>query len=112
MSAPTLDRTKVDTGTEELLAERDGNILIITFNRPERMNAISGPMLAAFSRILTEANRDTGVRVVIVTGRGRGFCAGLDLVESGPNSIAARSKNAQQLFDLAGSPPVVLYNMD
>ncbi len=112
MSAPTLDRTKVDTGTEELLAERDGNILIITFNRPERMNAISGPMLAAFSRILTEANRDTSVRVVIVTGRGRGFCAGLDLVESGPNSIAARSKNAQQLFDLAGSPPVVLYNMD
>ena len=112
MSAPTLDRTKVDAGTEELLAERDGNILIITFNRPERMNAISGPMLAAFSRILTEANRDTGVRVVIVTGRGRGFCAGLDLVESGPNSIAARSKNAQQLFDLAGSPPVVLYNMD
>ncbi|MFN8507415.1 MAG: enoyl-CoA hydratase-related protein [Dehalococcoidia bacterium] len=112
MSAPTLDRTKVDTGTEELLAERDGNILILTFNRPERMNAISGPMLAAFSRVLTEANRDTSVRVVIITGRGRGFCAGLDLVESGPNSIAARSKNAQQLFDLAGSPPVVLYNMD
>jgi len=112
MSAPTLDRVKVDTGTEELIAEREGDILILTFNRPERMNAISGPMLGAFSRILTEANRDNSVRVVILTGRGRGFCAGLDLVDSGPGARAGRSPQAQQLFDLAGSPPVVLYNMD
>lgn len=66
MSAPTLDRVKVDTGTEELIAEREGDILILTFNRPERMNAISGPMLGAFSRILTEANRDNRDRKSVV----------------------------------------------
>lgn len=103
--------TAIDTGTEELLAERDGHVLTLTFNRPERMNAISGPMLRAFSQQLVAANRDPEVRVVILTGRGRGFCAGLDLVDSGPGARQGGSAPVQ-LFDLHDSPPTVLYNMD
>ena len=100
------------SNTEQLLAERDGHVLTLTFNRPERMNAISGPMLAEFSRLLVEANRDPEVRVVILTGAGRGFCAGLDLVDNNPNAEGGRIPRARQLFDLHSSPPTVLWNMD
>ncbi len=104
--------TRVDTGTDHLLAERDGHTLILTFNRPERMNAISGPMLQNMSRLLTEANRDPDVRVVIITGNGRGFCAGLDLVDNNPNSDRGAIRPGRTLFDLHDSVPTVLWNMD
>lgn len=109
MTAP--ETTAIDTGTDQLLAERDGHVLTLTFNRPERMNAISGPMLTTFSRLLVEANRDAGVRAIILTGAGRGFCSGLDLVDSGP-AARAQGPQVQQLFDLHDSPPTVLWNMD
>ncbi len=103
--------TAIDTGTDELLAEREGHVVTLTFNRPERMNAISGAMLRAFSQQLVAANRDPDVRAVILTGRGRGFCSGLDLIESGPG--ARQGERAPvQLIDLHDSPPTVLYNMD
>ncbi|MFQ5380548.1 MAG: enoyl-CoA hydratase/isomerase family protein [Dehalococcoidia bacterium] len=104
------ESTAVETGTEHLLAERDGHVFILTFNRPERMNAISGPMLQNFSRLLIEANRDPEIRVVIITGAGRGFCSGLDLVEGAPGGGGV--ERIRQLFDLHDSPPTVLWNMD
>jgi enoyl-CoA hydratase/carnithine racemase len=104
--------TQVDTGTEQLLAERDGHVLTLTLNRPERLNAISGPMLSNLSRLLVEANRNPDVRVVILTGAGRGFCSGLDLVDSGPGARSAGGPPVQQLFDLHDSAPTVLWDMD
>lgn len=109
---PTSTLTTVDTGTEELIAERDGAVLILTFNRPDRMNAISTSMLGALSEQLTKANKDPEVRAVIITGTGRGFCAGLDLIDSGPGAREAREKQVIQMFDLHDSPPTVLWNMD
>jgi enoyl-CoA hydratase/carnithine racemase len=103
---------RIDTGTDELLAERDGALLTITLNRPERLNAISGPMLSAFSRVLEEANQDPDVRVVILTGAGRGFCSGLDLVENAPREGVQRRAAQFKLIDLAASPPMALYKMD
>ena len=103
--------TAIDTGTEELLAERDGHVLTLTFNRPERMNAINGPMLKAFSEQLVAANQDPEVRCIIITGRGRGFCSGLDLVQNAPGARNG-DRPAQKLFDLHDSPPTVLWNMD
>ena len=44
------DIQPIDTGTDQLLAERERHILTLTLNRPERLNAISGPMLQALSR--------------------------------------------------------------
>ena len=66
----------------ELLYEKDGPIATLTLNRPDRLNAISGPMLAALSERLIEANGDRDVRAIIITGAGRGFCAGLDLQDA------------------------------
>src|ERR1700687_341802 len=63
----------------DLLYEVADNVATITLNRPDRLNAISGPMLDSFSRALRDADLDPAVRVIIITGAGRGFCAGLDL---------------------------------
>jgi enoyl-CoA hydratase/carnithine racemase len=90
----------------DLLVEKQGGVTILTLNRPDRMNAISGPMLAALSEQLLAANRDPEVRVVVVTGAGRAFCAGLDLKEQ------ASGSNLGGGFDLREAPPVVLHQMD
>ena len=66
--------------TNEVLYEVADHIATITLNAPERMNTISGPMLNDLARLLTEANEDRNVRVVILTGKGRAFCAGLPSV--------------------------------
>ena len=110
MTAPAA--SKLDSTTDQLLTELDGHTLILTLNRPERMNAISGPMLGELARILREANKDPKVRVIIMTGSGRGFCAGLDLVDNNPAARAERIGNEISLFDLRDSVPNVMWNMD
>src|ERR1019366_1055771 len=77
----TLTKPAVQHTTEVLYEASDG-VATITLNRPQRMNAISGPMLASLSELLLKANADPKVRVVILTGAGRAFCVGLDLVDA------------------------------
>ena len=75
----------------EVLTERDGAVLTITLNRPEVFNAFNAALHAALAAALEEA-ADPGVRAVVVTGAGRGFCAGQDLKEFSemPESIRER----------------------
>ena len=73
----------------ELLVEKSEFVATITLNRPERLNAISNPMLAALSEALVDADKDPEVRVVILTGAGRGFCAGLDLQDQVSGQVSA-----------------------
>ena len=61
----------------ERRGERDG-ILWITLNRPEKLNALTFPLLREFQRICIDARADRSVRCVVITGAGRGFCAGMD----------------------------------
>ena len=98
----------------ELLVERDGPVAILTLNRPERLNAISGPMLAALSESLVECDRDPGVRAIILTGAGRGFCAGLDLQDaaSGAGIGGGGGGGLGVTLDLRDAPPVVLHRID
>ena len=65
-----------------VLYSRDGNVGIITLNRPERLNAINGPLLRDFIEQLKTAREDKEAISVILTGAGRAFCAGEDLKES------------------------------
>jgi enoyl-CoA hydratase/carnithine racemase len=53
--------------------------MTITFNRPDRLNALNGPMLIDTIAALDDADADDSVRAIIFTGAGRGFCAGADL---------------------------------
>lgn len=106
--------TDTRTETDELLYERDGHVAVITLNRPDRLNAISGPMLQALSERLVECNADPDVRVVVLTGAGRGFCSGLDLVDQQQSGIGSdrSQRRAWRPFDLRDAPPIVLHRMD
>ncbi|MAF38963.1 MAG: enoyl-CoA hydratase [Chloroflexi bacterium] len=75
------------TEYQDLLYTKEGNIAIITLNRPEVLNAFSMDMLRSWLAALQDAKDDDDVRVVVVTGAGRGFCAGADV-----KARAARQK--------------------
>jgi enoyl-CoA hydratase/carnithine racemase len=98
----------VSADTDQVLYDVAEGIATITLNRPDRQNTITRPMLAAFSKRLVQANADPEVRVVIVTGAGRFFCAGLDL--RGGSGIG-EGRHAPTL-DLREAPPTVLHHMD
>ena len=66
--------------SEEVLTSREGAVLTITLNRPEVYNAVNRPMHERLAAALDEA-ADPDVRAVVLTGAGRGFCAGQDLRE-------------------------------
>jgi enoyl-CoA hydratase/carnithine racemase len=64
---------------EHITAETDGPILTLTLNRPDKLNAYTAQMGAELEDAFRRADEDDAVRVVIVTGAGRGFCAGADI---------------------------------
>jgi 2-(1,2-epoxy-1,2-dihydrophenyl)acetyl-CoA isomerase len=66
-----------------LLTTLDDGILTITLNRPHRLNAFTAQMHQLMLSALREAQRDPGVRVIVIAGAGRGFCAGYDVAEGG-----------------------------
>ncbi len=67
---------------EELLIETAGAVRVLTLNRPERLNALTGDLLAALRAAFQAAAAEPAVRAVLLTGAGRGFCAGADLTQS------------------------------
>ncbi len=95
----------------ELLYEKDGHVAVLTLNRPDRMNAITTSMLSELSRVLVEVDQDREVRAVVLTGAGRGFCAGLDLKDQASGQGLAVG-GAPTKFDLRDAPPMVLHNLD
>lgn len=66
-----------------LLTTLDDGVLTITLNRPHRLNAFTAQMHHLILDALRDAARDPGVRVIVVAGAGRGFCAGYDVAEGG-----------------------------
>ena len=64
---------------EAIIYEVEDNILTITLNRPERLNAFNGQMSSEVHSALDRADADDNVKAIIFTGAGRGFCAGADL---------------------------------
>lgn len=105
------------SATDELLVEQQDRILVLTLNRPERLNAISPDMLGELSAKLVEANKDPDIRCIVLTGAGRGFCSGLDLVAVGQGGIGSREtargqNRPRQLFDLRDAPINVMWNID
>ena len=70
---------KIETGTDDLRAEITDGVAILTMNRPERRNALSGEMLTAMGQALAQCEADPDVAVVVLTGAGGAFCAGGDV---------------------------------
>jgi 2-(1,2-epoxy-1,2-dihydrophenyl)acetyl-CoA isomerase len=87
----------IDTGTRDLLAELDDGVLTLTLNRPEARNAMSGEMNAALSAQLASAELDPEVRCIVLTGAGKGFCAGGDvkgMAAKGDGTVGANTIDA------------------
>src|SRR5215831_10448577 len=97
----------------EVLYSVKAHTATITLNRPERMNTISRAMLAELCEALLKAETDKNVRVVILTGTGRAFCAGLDLTEVTRASGGIADGAAQAVtLNLRDTPPTILFAMD
>src|SRR3954470_23637389 len=64
---------------EQILVEQVGDVVRITLNRPERLNAWKPTMLGEMVQVITSGNEDASVGTFVVTGAGRGFCAGSDI---------------------------------
>ncbi len=74
-----MDTNTIDTGTPDLQAGLDAGVLTLTMNRPEARNALTLPMIEALSRQLAAAELDPAVKCIVLTGAGKGFCAGGDV---------------------------------
>lgn len=99
-----------DTPTEVLYELRE-HIATITLNAPERLNTISAPMLDQLTAALVRANEDPEVRCVILTGRGKAFCAGLDMGQK-RNSEGVSNASSSTTLNLRNTPPTVMQAMD
>ena len=64
-----------------LIETLEGGVLTLTLNRPERMNALNGALIEAIGAGIRRAATEDGCRVVLITGAGKGFCAGADLTD-------------------------------
>jgi 2-(1,2-epoxy-1,2-dihydrophenyl)acetyl-CoA isomerase len=64
---------------KDLMLEKDGSVAILTLNRPDKLNAINDNISKYFPLALQEVQDDDNMRVLIITGAGRGFCAGEDV---------------------------------
>jgi len=98
----------------DLLYEVADHIATITLNRPERRNAISVEMLELLGHRLAEADRDPAIRVVILTGAGAGFCAGMDLKDAaeGKGIGGALLGGGTVHWSTRDLPTVILHEVD
>jgi len=87
----------IDTGTQDLLAELDEGVLTITLNRPDARNAMSRAMNEALAAQLAAAELDPEVKCIVLTGAGKGFCAGGDvkgMAASGDGTVGSNTIDA------------------
>jgi enoyl-CoA hydratase/carnithine racemase len=75
--------------TEVLVERPRPEVAVVTLNRPDALNALTFPLVDELHEVLDSIDADNSCRVVVLTGAGRGFCAGLDLKEIGPSSRSA-----------------------
>ena len=102
-----------------ILYKKENQILTITLNRPERLNAFTGQMMGDLITAFDKAGKDDDIRVVVVTGAGRGFCAGADLgagadtfnrdVRDNKDQSPIKGKNLEWLRDGGGRTTLAIY---
>jgi 2-(1,2-epoxy-1,2-dihydrophenyl)acetyl-CoA isomerase len=83
-----------------LIHTTDAGVRIITLNRPEKLNAVNRILAHEFPVAVREAGEDDSVRCVLITGAGRGFCAGLEIDPSQIASLSKSKSRTEQIDDL------------
>ena len=100
-------------GFNEILLEKEEGIAVITLNRPERFNAFTTSMYRELPRIVDQLRRDDEIKVAILTGARKGFCAGSDVSERMVKRLEtgceeSRFENLQQV----GAMALDMFNFD
>lgn len=83
---------------ETITLERRGHVAILTLNRPDRLNAINRVMIGELPTLVAQLKADDEVRALVVTGAGKGFCAGADLMGAG-QAVAGQAPPLNSEFD-------------
>jgi enoyl-CoA hydratase len=107
-----------DARQDVVLSRRDGPILTLTLNRPERLNAVSHRLYTRLVEELERADGERDIRCVVLTGSGRAFCAGADLkahaearpTESEREAYSKAAQRANYLVQSGGTPVVAAVN--
>jgi 2-(1,2-epoxy-1,2-dihydrophenyl)acetyl-CoA isomerase len=93
--------TALETGTEDLRAEIDDGVAVITMNRPARRNAFSEAMISALGSVLAQLETDEAVGSVVLTGAGGAFCAGGDVKGMAARPADGTGGRARRSLDAA-----------
>lgn len=106
--------------TDAVTSELKDGVLTLTMNKPDKLNALDAPMAKALYEQLKGADNDPAVRVIVLTGAGRGFCAGADIVRdredeggsdlSGNDSLLSWANQTVQLMTTLSKPVVAAVN--
>ena len=92
---------------EGLTVDKEAGVAKLTLNRPEQLNAISIPMAQSLKKALGDIDKDSSLKVLILTGAGRSFCAGLDVTTFSPVS----KMTGGELSDFMRTLSLPLYNL-
>ncbi|HVQ43027.1 MAG TPA: enoyl-CoA hydratase-related protein [Vicinamibacterales bacterium] len=102
---------------ENLLIERDGGVLVVTINRPEKLNALNTKTVTELGQVMDEAASDSAVKAIVLTGSGeKSFVAGADINELAvqtPVSGREHARSGQRVFDRIerlGKPVIAAVN--
>lgn len=101
---------------DNLTLRRDGPVLHVTMNRPDRLNALDDGLVGDLNRLLRDTRDDASLRVIVLRGAGRAFCAGLDLKSfqsnAGPRSVSdslrAQRRIRDIMLEMHRAPQVIL----
>lgn len=89
----------------QIIAEHRDGLLLLTLNRPERLNAWTTTMMAELTDAIVTANDDPSVGAIVVTGSGRGFCAGADIGGEFASQLDSRDDKAAAPAAAPAAPP-------
>jgi 2-(1,2-epoxy-1,2-dihydrophenyl)acetyl-CoA isomerase len=97
---------------ETVLYDVEHGVATITLNRPEKLNAISDQLATDLEDAVRAADADDGVRAIVLTGAGKGFCSGLDLTGARPDAASMSRKERLDEYRWVGRIPLLLVSSD
>lgn len=98
LEGPTMTQT-IETGTDFMLGRVENRVAVLTFNRPERRNALSAEMYDGIASALETVAADDDIRVVMLTGAGGAFCAGGDVKAMNESHVTGKGPRAEMSAD-------------
>jgi 2-(1,2-epoxy-1,2-dihydrophenyl)acetyl-CoA isomerase len=92
--------TQTQPSWQELMLEHDQGVLVVTLNRPDSLNTLSSVLKTELLQVLKDCQANTDVKVVVLTGAGRAFCAGGDLNGFGRMDVVQARQHLKQINEI------------